>query len=68
MSVRITPACSNSASTETSEAPSSARVAVAPSGAGSAALRPLLTATIGFAAATRRAIAPNRRGLPNDSR
>ncbi len=41
---------------------------MAPAGAGSAARRPLLTATIGFAAATRLATVPNRRGLPKDSR
>ena len=67
VSVRITPACSNSASTVTSEAATSAPVcddvARAP-----AAERPLLTATIGFVRATRRAIRANLRGLPNDSR
>jgi hypothetical protein len=46
----------------------SARVVVAPAGAGSAARRPLLTATIGLTAATRLATVPNRRGLPKDSR
>jgi hypothetical protein len=67
VSVRITPACSNSASTLTSEAPSSSRMRLdgAPS---PAAGRPLLTAMIGFDAPSRRAIVPNRRGLPNDSR
>ena len=65
--MRITPACSNSESTVTSEAEISAPVcddvARAP-----AAERPLLTATIGFLRATRRATRANLRGFPNDSR
>jgi hypothetical protein len=67
VSVRITPAWRNSASTVTSEAASSAPVweelARTP-----AAERPLLTASTGLARATRRAIRANLRGLPNDSR
>ncbi len=67
VSVRITPAWSNNASTVTSEADSSApvcdEVARAP-----AADRPLLTARIGFLRAIRGASRENLRGLPNDSR
>ena len=67
VSVRITPACSNSASTVTSEADSSApvcdEVARAPAGE-----RPLLTARSGLLRANRRATRANFRGLPNDSR
>jgi hypothetical protein len=67
LSVRITPACWNRASTVTSEAASSAPVcddvALAP-----AAERPLLTASTGLVLATRRAMRANLRGLPNDSR
>ena len=67
VSVRITPAWWNRASTVTSEAASSAPVweelARAP-----ATERPLLTASTGLVLATRRAIRANLRGLPNDSR
>ena len=67
LSVRITPAWSNRASTVTSEAASRApvweEVALAP-----AAERPLLTASTGLVLATRRAMRANLRGLPNDSR
>ncbi len=67
VAVRITPAWRNSASTVESDAASSAPVwdmaARAP-----AAERPLFTAITGLRAATRRAICPKRRGLPNDSR
>ena len=67
VATRMTPACWNSASTVASEAASSAPVcddaARAPT-----AERPLFTARIGLRAATRRAMRPNRRGLPNDSR
>ncbi len=67
VSVRITPAWPKSASTVTSEADSSAPVceALARAPAGE---RPLLTATIGLALLTLRAIRAKRRGLPNDSR
>jgi len=67
VSVRITPAWWNRASTVTSEAASRApvceEVALAP-----AAERPLLTASTGLVLATRRAMRANFRGLPNDSR
>ncbi len=67
VSVRITPAWRNSASTVTSEAASSAPVcelvARAP-----ATERPDLTATIGLVRASRLAKWANLRGLPNDSR
>ena len=67
VSARSTPACANSASTFTSAAASSA-----PSCDDAArrapAVRALLTATIGFAVVIRRAMRPNRRGFPNDSR
>ena len=67
VSARTTPAWRNSASTVTSEAATNAPVcdelARAP-----AAERPLLIAMIGFVRATRRAIRPNLRGFPNDSR
>jgi hypothetical protein len=38
------------------------------SGRGAADARPVLTATTGFPAVTRRATCPKRRALPNDSR
>ena len=67
VSVRITPACSKSASTVTSEAESIAPVwellARPP-----AAERPLLTATIGLRGPIRRARREKLRGLPKDSR
>ena len=66
VSVRITPACSNSASTVTSEADSSApvceEVARAP-----AAERPLLTTSNGLRRANRGAMRANLRGCTNDS-
>ena len=66
-SQRITPALANSASTVESDAAINAPVcedaARAP-----ALVRPALTASTGFARATRRATRPNLRGLPNDSR
>ncbi len=65
--VRITPACRNSASTVASDAARSAPVCDI-AARDPAAERPLLTAITGLRAATRRAICPNRRGLPNDSR
>ena len=67
VSARSTPACANSASTVTSEAASSAPVCD-DAARWPAAVRPLLTATIGLSFVMRRAIRPNRRGLPNDSR
>ncbi len=67
MSVRITPAWRNSASTVTSDAairaPVCEEVARAP-----AADRPLFTAMIGFVRPTLRVIRANFRGFPNDSR
>src|ERR1700694_2914318 len=67
VSVRITPACWNSASTVTSEAESSApvceEVARLP-----ACVRPPLTARIGLLWLTRRATRANLRGFPSDSR
>ena len=44
------------------------RAGVRGGGALPAAVRPLLTAITGLAAVTRRAMRPNLRGLPNDSR
>ena len=67
VSARSTPASANSASTVTSEAASRAPV-WEDAARWPAAVRPLLTATIGLLAVIRRAIRPNRRGLPNDSR
>ena len=67
VSARSTPACANSASTVTSDAASSAPVCD-DAARRPAAVRALLTATIGLAVVIRRAIRPNRRGFPNDSR
>ncbi len=67
VSARITPACSNSASTVTSEADRSAPVCVLTALA-PALERPLLTASSGLRRANRGAMRANLRGLPNDSR
>ena len=67
VSVRITPAWRNRASTVTSEAASSAPVWEAAARA-PAALRPDFTAMIGLRRLTSRASRANRRGFPNDSR
>ena len=67
VSARSTPACSNSASTVTSLAASSAPVCD-DAARWPAAVRPLLTATIGLSCVMRRAIRLKRGGLPNDSR
>ena len=66
VSARMTPACWKSASTASSE-PASAAVCE-PAARMPARLRPLFMASIGLRRATRRAIRPKRRGLPNDSR
>ncbi len=66
-SQRITPALANSASTVESEAAIKAPVCELAARA-PAEVRPALTASTGFARATRRATRPNLRGLPNDSR
>ena len=63
---RSTPAWWKSASTACSE-PASAAV-WEPAARAPALDVPLFIARIGFLRATRRAIRPNRRGLPNDSR
>src|ERR1019366_2099974 len=63
VSTRTTPACSNSASTVTSEADSNAPVREAAARA-PAAERPPFTATIGFARLTRRAMRAKRGGFP----
>jgi hypothetical protein len=67
VSVRITPAWRNSASTVMSEearrAPVCDAAALAP-----AALRPDFTAMMGLRRLTSRARRPNRLGLPNDSK
>ncbi len=67
VSVRITPAWWNRASTVTSEACRSAPVWEAAARA-PALLRPLFTATIGLRRPIRRARRAKRRGFPNDSR
>jgi hypothetical protein len=67
VSVRISPAWANSASTVVSDAASIAPVCEEAARC-PAAVRPLLTAITGLEALTRRAMRPNLRGLPNDSR
>ena len=66
VSVRITPACSNSASTVTSEAESRAPVCE-PVARSPATERPLLTTTIGISRPARRATREKRAGSLNDS-
>ena len=66
VSARITPDCWNSALTATSLAASAA--VWLPAARDPARVRPAFTATIGLVRAIRRAMRPNRRGLPNDSR